>query len=164
MAHDGDNKEYASKGVAGAGLGLGIAGTALALMKGDWANLFGGNGGNMFGGGYGGGLGARAQVGYDFVIAEKVSKLEADSAALKVAQVKDAEIAALRDQNTQLNLLRYIDDKTCGMMKGMPYLNPNQLADPYMGQRQVITTHAPVVETVRHHEPCGPGPNTPIWW
>lgn len=39
-------KEYASKGVAGTALGLGIAGTALALMNGNGLNLFGlgGNG------------------------------------------------------------------------------------------------------------------------
>lgn len=34
-------KEYASKGVAGTGLGLGIAGTALALLNGNGLNLFG---------------------------------------------------------------------------------------------------------------------------
>lgn len=39
-----DKKEYASKGVAGTGLGLGIAGTALWLLSGG------------FGGGFGGGL------------------------------------------------------------------------------------------------------------
>ena len=38
---------YASKGVAGAGLGLGIAGTALGLMAGG----LNGNGFNLFGGG-----------------------------------------------------------------------------------------------------------------
>ena len=43
MAHD-DNKEYAGKGIAGSALGLGIAGTALALLKGDWNNMFGGTG------------------------------------------------------------------------------------------------------------------------
>lgn len=38
--------EYASKGVAGAGLGLGIAGTALNLMQnGAFGNIFGGIGG-----------------------------------------------------------------------------------------------------------------------
>ena len=37
-----ENKhEYASKGVAGAGLGLGIAGTALGLMAGGLGNVFG---------------------------------------------------------------------------------------------------------------------------
>ena len=33
---------YASKGVAGSGLGLGIAGTALGLLNGGLGNLFGG--------------------------------------------------------------------------------------------------------------------------
>lgn len=37
---DVENK-YASKGVAGAGLGLGIAGSALGLMSGGLGNLFG---------------------------------------------------------------------------------------------------------------------------
>lgn len=37
-----EEKEYASKGVAGSGLGLGIAGTALALLQGNnGLNLFG---------------------------------------------------------------------------------------------------------------------------
>jgi hypothetical protein len=38
---------FASKGVAGTGLGLGIAGTALSLMNGGLGNIFGGgcNGG-----------------------------------------------------------------------------------------------------------------------
>lgn len=41
-----ENTEYASKGVAGAGLGLGIAGTALNLMQnGALGNIFGGVGG-----------------------------------------------------------------------------------------------------------------------
>ena len=41
--------EFASKGVAGSGLGLGIAGTALGLLN---AN---GNGGGLLGGLFGGG-------------------------------------------------------------------------------------------------------------
>lgn len=42
--HDEDKKEYASKGVAGSGLGLGIAGTALGLLalSGNGRGLFGG--------------------------------------------------------------------------------------------------------------------------
>lgn len=41
--HDENHKEYASKGVAGTGLGLGIAGTALGLLN------LGGNGRGLFG-------------------------------------------------------------------------------------------------------------------
>ena len=37
--------EFASKGVAGSGLGLGIAGTALGLMNGGLGNILGGIGG-----------------------------------------------------------------------------------------------------------------------
>ncbi len=37
-----ENK-FASRGVAGSGLGLGIAGTALGLLNGGWGNLLGGN-------------------------------------------------------------------------------------------------------------------------
>ena len=44
----GSHKDYASKGVAGAGLGLGIAGTALWLLSGG---LGGGLFGNRFGAG-----------------------------------------------------------------------------------------------------------------
>jgi hypothetical protein len=40
MEHENN---YGSKGVAGAGLGLGIAGTALGLLSGNLANIFGGN-------------------------------------------------------------------------------------------------------------------------
>lgn len=38
-----EKNEYASKGVAGSGLGLGIAGTALALLNNGGLNLFGNN-------------------------------------------------------------------------------------------------------------------------
>jgi hypothetical protein len=41
--------EFASKGVAGAGLGLGIAGTALGVMSGGLGNIFSGWGGNACG-------------------------------------------------------------------------------------------------------------------
>ena len=34
--------EFASKGVAGAGLGLGVAGTALGILNGGLGNLLGG--------------------------------------------------------------------------------------------------------------------------
>lgn len=31
-------------------------------------------------------------------------------------------------------------------MKGQNLLSPSQMADPYMGQRMVISTHPPIVE------------------
>lgn len=40
-----ERNNYASKGVAGAGLGLGVAGTALGVLNGGLGNLLGGIGG-----------------------------------------------------------------------------------------------------------------------
>lgn len=48
---EGKHKEYASKGVAGTALGLGIAGTALWLLGGNGRGLFGGCCGNGSGDG-----------------------------------------------------------------------------------------------------------------
>lgn len=161
MAHD-DDKEYASKGVAGSGLGLGIAGTALALLNnnGGLANLLGG-GPAPFAGGYRGGYagGPAGIAGFDthYIIENerRIGCMEAELTGLKVGQVKDARIALLEDQLAQSQMFRYVDDKTCGVVKGQNLLNPNQIADPYMGQRMVIATHPPVVEFERFRNDCG---------
>lgn len=83
--------EYASKGVAGAGLGLGIAGTALGLLNNGGLNLggiLGGNGANM-----------------SALLAEKDSKiaeLKAENYSDKVAKETYIQAAAdnkaLRDE------------------------------------------------------------------
>ena len=91
-------KDFASKGVAGAGLGLGIAGTALALM---------GNGGipGLFGGGcYNNGNGCGSQM---------VNRYEANQSA-RIAEL-ETEVK-LRDANvytmTEMGKLRdYVDNK-----------------------------------------------------
>jgi hypothetical protein len=79
--------EYASKGVAGAGLGLGIAGTALALMgNGALGNLFGGCGGwnNC------GAVAAQANA-YNSTI----SALQADNARLRSEKYSDNKVQEL---------------------------------------------------------------------
>lgn len=80
-------KEYASKGVAGAGLGLGIAGTALWLLNGAGRGAFGlGCGGNCMSG-------------------------AAEAVGLSALAEKDAEIARLRSEkytdNKVLELYKY---------------------------------------------------------
>lgn len=89
-------KEYASKGVAGAGLGLGIAGTALGLL--------GNNGlGGLFGGWNNGGAVCSGNMPvnrYELEQEQKISELQAG--------------IALRDANTYndqkaLELYKYID-------------------------------------------------------
>ena len=94
--------EYASKGVAGSGLGLGIAGTALGLLNN------GGLGGILGGiGGFGNGCGDNAYVNrYEF-------KLEQENAA------KDSKIALLESSiyvDGKLNDFRnYVDNRFAGV-------------------------------------------------
>ena len=93
-------KDYASKGVAGAGLGLGIAGTALGLLGGNLGGILNGwgNCGNAWGAG---------------VCSENmpVSRYELGQES-KIAELQSQ--IALRDANTygdqkSLELYRYID-------------------------------------------------------
>ena len=63
---------YASKGVAGAGLGLGIAGTALGLLNGNGLNILGGN--NHCGGGDNAPI-TRYEMGLQQELAAKDSKI-----------------------------------------------------------------------------------------
>ena len=72
--------DYASKGVAGSGLGLGIAGTALGLLNSNGC----GNGilGGLFGGNCAGRMGFGAELQY-------VSSLQAENAMLKSENYSD---------------------------------------------------------------------------
>ena len=97
---------YASKGVAGAGLGLGIAGTALGLM---------GNNGNLLGGLFGNGCCNNMQANcsenmmvnrYELAQEQKISELQSQ--------------IALRDANTymdskMLEMYKYVDGKFAGV-------------------------------------------------
>lgn len=86
--------EYASKGVAGAGLGLGIAGTALGILNGGLGNLglgFGGNGAAMAAGAAG--LGVIAEK--DAKIAELTAERYTNGAVSDLSKVnfaRDREI------------------------------------------------------------------------
>jgi hypothetical protein len=94
---------YASKGVAGTGLGFGIAGTALALLQGGGlGGLFGGwgcNGGTAVAGG----MGLATLAKKDATIAELRAELDTDR---KLVQVWD-----------NLNTKREATDKEVAMLK-----------------------------------------------
>ena len=95
-----ENK-YASKGVAGAGLGLGIAGTALGLL---------GSNGNLLGGLFNNGNCGCAEDHY-------VNRYEATQSA-RIAEL-ETEVK-LRDANTYtdskiLDLYRYVDGRFNGV-------------------------------------------------
>lgn len=87
-------KEYASKGVAGAGLGLGIAGAALGLMQnGSLGGIFGINGGNC----------NNAYVSrYDAEKDARIAQLETE------VKLRDANTYTLGEVNKMRN---YVDAK-----------------------------------------------------
>lgn len=94
--------EFASKGVAGSGLGLGIAGTALGVLNGGLGNLLGGIG-------MGGNCGCSENM--------PVSRYELGQEA-KIADLQSQ--IALRDANTYndqklLEVYKYFDGKLEGI-------------------------------------------------
>ena len=97
-------KDFASKGVAGAGLGLGIAGTALGLLNGNGGILPG-----LFGGNCGCNNVCSANMPVNRYELEQQSKISELQSAI-----------ALRDANTYndqklLELYRYVDGKFDGV-------------------------------------------------
>lgn len=143
--------EYASKGVAGTGLGLGIAGTALGLLN--------GNGNNVLGGLLGGGSNrvsellaensmlksenysdkvakevyaqtvadnnALKEEMYKFIkpISDQVVQNQVDSAILKAQIEKDKEIAKLQMENCCCQLNSKIDMVASTSACGIAQLN-----------------------------------------
>jgi hypothetical protein len=91
--------EFASKGVAGTGLGLGIAGTALGVINGGWL-------GNVFGN-VGGRCGTEAHVNrYELGLEQKIASLESGIA------LRDANIY---NDTKMLELYKYVDGKLEGI-------------------------------------------------
>ena len=143
--------EYASKGVAGTGLGLGIAGTALGLLN--------SNGGNVLGGLLGGGSNrvsellaensmlksenysdkvakevyaqtvadnnALKEEMYKFIkpISDQVVQNQVDSAVLKAQIEKDKEIAKLQMENCCCQINGKIDMVASTSACGIAQLN-----------------------------------------
>ena len=92
-------KDYASKGVAGAGLGLGIAGTALGLLGGNMNGLLGWN---NCGNGCGGQMVNRYEAGQ----AARIAELETE------VKLRDANVYTM----TEMGKLRdYVDRRLEGV-------------------------------------------------
>ena len=97
-------KDYASKGVAGAGLGLGIAGTALGLLNGGIPGLLGGcgTGWNACGSGYGNQMVNR----YEAQQSARIAELETE------VKLRDANVYTM----TEMGKLRdYVDRRLEGV-------------------------------------------------
>lgn len=93
--------EFASKGVAGTGLGLGIAGTALGLMNGNCGN------GGLLGGLFGGNCGNNTD--------QKISTLEAMLATERAERYTDQTILGATKEI--FNNFRAEDAKIAGVVK-----------------------------------------------
>lgn len=93
------NNEFASKGVAGAGLGLGIAGTALGLMNNNGNGLLGG----LFGNGWNNGMAGMAAQAAGCAVNDKFSSLEAEIARLKAEKYSDNSDIAVYKQTREEN-------------------------------------------------------------
>jgi hypothetical protein len=87
-------KDFASKGVAGAGLGLGIAGTALGLLGGNLGGILGGwNCGN----GYNNGCGNQMVNRYEANQSARIAELETEVKLRDANFYTIGEIGKLRD-------------------------------------------------------------------
>lgn len=86
--------EFASKGVANTGLGLGIAGTAGWLLNGGLSNIFGG-----------GGIGGNVSR-YDLGMAQELAAKDGEIAVLKSEKYTDEKLVDVyKDLNGQINAL-----------------------------------------------------------
>ena len=82
-----DMAEFASKGVAGSGLGLGIAGTALGVLNGGLGNILGGLTGNC-------GCGNNQYINrYEMELENKIVNKDSEIALLKSNIYTDQKIA-----------------------------------------------------------------------
>lgn len=93
--------EYASRGVAGAGLGLGIAGTALGVMSGGLNNILGGWGMNNCGCN-GANSGNMPVNRYEAELSASIARLETE------VKLRDANFYALSEMG---KLRDYVDSR-----------------------------------------------------
>ena len=89
--------EFASKGVAGSGLGLGIAGTALGVLNGGLGNILGGLTGNC-------GCGNNQYINrYEMELENKIVNKDSEIALLKSNIYTDQKIADVYERlNTKI--------------------------------------------------------------
>ena len=92
-----DMAEFASKGVAGSGLGLGIAGTALGVLNGGLGNILGGLTGNC-------GCGNNQYINrYEMELENKIVNKDSEIALLKSNIYTDQKIADVYERlNTKI--------------------------------------------------------------
>lgn len=98
------NKEYASKGVAGAGLGTGIAGLALGVL--NSAGMLGGGGRGLFG--WGNGCGCGDGYGYGGASGRRWDIEVSEALAQRDAEISRLQAKAYSDES-DLAIYKYFD-------------------------------------------------------
>ena len=120
-----ENKEYASRGVAGTALGIGIGALGLTVLNGGLGNLFGGWGWN------GNGLNGRGP-GYAQTFEGKIGQLESEIAYLQAENYADKvanEVYRSLDNKIESNLEKLysfvidLDKRTALNAQGLHYEN-----------------------------------------
>ena len=87
--------EFASKGVAGAGLGLGVAGTALGLLNGGLGSILGGGGENAY------------VNRYEMNLMQEIASKDARIGLLEADKYTDEKLTEVyKDLNGQIAALR----------------------------------------------------------
>lgn len=136
-----ENHDYASKGVAGTGLALGIAGTALALFGnggfGGFGGLFGGNQAAMMAGGAG--LATLAQK--DAEIAQLKSERYADKNTLDLYRYVDGQFEAIKSHMATLTCQVNANTARLGAITTVRI--PNNVLCPGVPPVEVSHTTAP---------------------
>ena len=131
-----EQKEYASKGIAGTALGIGIGALGLTALNGGLGNLLGGWGwNNGFGTSFGRGF-ANGQVGYGPCYSQsfegKIGQLESEIAYLQAENYADkvgSEVYRTLDNKIEANLEKLygfvidLDKRTALNAQGLHYEN-----------------------------------------
>jgi hypothetical protein len=130
-----ENKEYASKGIAGTALGIGIGALGLTALNGGLGNLLGGFGWNGWNG-YGNGCGAANFNGVHGCYAQscegKIGQLESEIAYLQAENYADKvanEVYKSLDSKIEANLEKLygfvidLDKRTALNAQGLHYEN-----------------------------------------
>lgn len=118
--------EFASKGVAGSGLGLGIAGTALGVLNGGLGNLFGGWGCNNAGAACSENMAVnRYELGQETKIAELQAQIALrdanvynDQKLLEVYKYFDGKIEGINQRLCEQAVWNATQTGTIGCMAG----------------------------------------------
>lgn len=71
----------------------------------------------------------------------RICDLEQRVSVDETSIAKNFEIENMRSNYEQQLMKCYVDSKCCDFVKAQHYLSPSQLADPYMGGRQIIATY-----------------------